>query len=77
MRNVAKGIRVDARVGALFEKVGIAGVFALGEKGAPEPPDGRIKPVEDTHKVSESGQPEVSTLDVAEFVAEGHLQSVG
>lgn len=71
--DVAEGIGVDARVGAFLNEVGVAGVFALAKKGAAEPPDGGIEPMEDADEVGEGGHPEVAALDVAEFVKEGHF----
>ena len=77
MSNVAEGVGVDARVGAFFDEMSIAGVFALGEDSAAEPPDGGIEPMDDADEVGESGHPKVATLDVAKFVEESHLQGVG
>lgn len=75
--DVAKGVGVDARVGAFFDEVRIAGVFALGMERAAEPPDGRVEPMEDADEAGEGGHPKVAALDVSEFVKESHFQGVG
>ena len=72
MSNVAEGVGVDARVGAFFDEMSIAGVFALGEESAAEPPDGGIEPMDDADEVGESGHPKVATLDMSEFVKKCH-----
>ncbi len=71
--DVAEGVGVDFGVRAFFDEVGVAGILALAEEGAAEPPDGGIEPMEDADEVCEGGHPEVAALNVAEFVEEGHF----
>ncbi len=74
--HVAKSMGVGFWVGSAVEEVCVAGVFALGEEGASEPPHSGIKPMEEAGELGESSCPEVFPLNVAEFVKEGHFESV-
>jgi len=57
--------------------VGVTSEFALREEGSTEPPDGGIEPVKKASEVGQGCHPEVASLNVTEFMEEGHAESFG
>lgn len=77
MGDIAKRVGVDLGVGSVVEEVCVAGELALSQKSPTEPPNGRIEPVKETGQMGQRGHPQISSLNVAEFVKKGHAKGFG
>lgn len=74
--DIAEGVDVVLGIGSGGDDAGIAGVFALGEEVAAEPPDEGVEPVDEAGEAGGEGGPEVAAGEVAEFVKEDHAEGL-